>query len=274
MKVKFKQVDVFSERSCQGNPVCVFLESKGLNTKDMQKIARWTNLSETTFLSPSKKGDYAVRIFTPSEELPFAGHPTLGSAWAFLEDQQSTKSELVQDCDFGLVQIQKKDKRIFFTLPHYEILKHLDERSIEEALGIKVDKDAMTINTGPHWLIANVSNLGDLDMLYLEKSKMLDLLKSLDSTGITLYEVRNDGVHVRTFFECYGDLIEDPVCGSGNAAVAVHLKETGRISKIGNSYHVYQGKHVGRDGHLDIEIGESIKVGGSCNTVFTGEATF
>ena len=119
---KFKQVDVFSNISCKGNPVCVFLNSEGLSTEQMQKIARWTNLSETTFLDTSKKADFRARIFTPSEELPFAGHPTLGSAWAYFEAQNLQNGRLKQECQFGIINVQKTKQGIFLFLSSYRIL--------------------------------------------------------------------------------------------------------------------------------------------------------
>ena len=112
MNYAFQQVDVFSAKACMGNPVCVFLESDGLSTDDMQKIARWTNLSETTFVSPSSKADYKVRIFTPLNELPFAGHPTLGTAWALRKAGMLKKDNFIQECAFGLVNINVFDEKV------------------------------------------------------------------------------------------------------------------------------------------------------------------
>ena len=107
MSFEFKQVDVFSAVSCLGNPICVFLTSEGLATDDMQRIANWTNLSETTFLSPSKVADYKVRIFTPNEELPFAGHPTLGSAWSYWEFTKSQKKIYSRSVLMELLKLKK-----------------------------------------------------------------------------------------------------------------------------------------------------------------------
>ena len=266
------QVDVFSDKPCKGNPVCVFLSSDNLSTEKMQSIARWTNLSETTFLSPSNKGDYRVRIFTPSEELPFAGHPTLGSAWAFLESQSMEKSFLIQDCEFGLVELKKNDRGIFFKLPHYRILKEIERKPLEKSLNIKLSNDCQVIDTGPHWGVANIATPGGIDTLNLDRRKLKDFFTESHMSDLSLYEISNGSVFVRSFFESNGEIIEDPVCGSGNAAVAAHIKESGRIIQTGNSYQARQGKHVGRDGRVLVEIGENIMVGGRCNTVFAGEA--
>ena len=271
-KFRFKQVDVFSNESCKGNPVCVFLECDGISTEEMQFIARWTNLSETTFISSSDKGDYRVRIFTPSKELPFAGHPTLGTAWAFLEYKDSNNKLLVQDCDFGLVEVRKTDKGIFFILPHYRILRDVDQEKLEDALNAKLNNDIKVIDTGPHWIVANIKNPSGTDAVSLDRSRLLKVLDETKAIGVNLYEIDGGSVNVRTFFEANGEIVEDPVCGSGNAAVAAHIKETGRISQIGKTYEAKQGKHLGRDGRIVVEIGENIMIGGRCNTVFSGEA--
>lgn len=102
-----------------------FLNSEGLSTNQMQKIARWTNLSETIFISPSENADYHVRIFTPKEALPFAGHPTLGSAHAFLEANPTSKSTIIQECAYGLIEITVSDNELFFTLPKYTLVPAL-----------------------------------------------------------------------------------------------------------------------------------------------------
>lgn len=274
IKIPFKQVDVFSKSSCMGNPVCVFLESGDLTTEEMQRIARWTNLSETTFISSSSRADYRVRIFTPSEELPFAGHPTLGSAWSFLESSQDKKESLVQECDFGLVNLQKSKEGIFFTLPHYEILKTVLSKDLTDALGVAVDEDSLCIDTGPHWIIAHVPGKQDLDSFKIDKKALKEIFAEGLDTGATLYSIQEGKVFVRTLFEANGEIIEDPVCGSGNAAVAVHLRESGRLKQLGSSYKAYQGKHVGRNGEILVEVGETIRIGGQCNTVFSGEASF
>src|SRR3954452_15691242 len=118
---RFAQVDVFGSGPCSGNPVAVVLDAEGLSTEEMQRFARWTNLSETTFvLSPSSpEADYRVRIFTPALELPFAGHPTLGTCHAWLEagGEAQDPKEIVQECGAGLVRIRREDDRLAFAAP-------------------------------------------------------------------------------------------------------------------------------------------------------------
>ena len=109
-----KQVDVFTGRPFYGNPVAVVLGGEGLETEDMQRIACWVNLSETTFLLPSSQADYRLRIFTPQHELPFAGHPTIGSAYAALESGFVEKKKLLrQECGAGILDLSFEDERIF-----------------------------------------------------------------------------------------------------------------------------------------------------------------
>src|SRR3990167_6301319 len=138
MNFPFQQVDVFSKQPCMGNPVAVFLESDGLSTEDMQRIARWTNLSETTFVSRSEKADYRVRIFTPTYELPFAGHPTLGTAWALKKSGVIQKEHFVQECDFGLIQIFFEGGKVFFELPHFTAYRFMGDHELSEMLGVIV----------------------------------------------------------------------------------------------------------------------------------------
>src|SRR5262245_4070174 len=117
--LRFKQVDVFTAKPFLGNPVAVVIGAEELDTAAMQRIANWTNLSETTFLLASKKGDYRLRIFTPRHELPFAGHPTIGSAHAALESGfVSKKKKLVQECGAGLIELAVEDDgKIFLKGP-------------------------------------------------------------------------------------------------------------------------------------------------------------
>ena len=275
MSFEFKQVDVFSADSCQGNPVCVFLTSDGLSTKDMQRIANWTNLSETTFISPSKVADYKVRIFTPNEELPFAGHPTLGSAWAYWEFTNSTKNILLQECAFGIVEIKKNDECVSFTLPQFTIKNPaVNYLEIEQALNTRAQTDCMMIDTGPYWIIANVPSTKELDTLYVNDALLLALFQKEGATGICLYALEGKSVHVRTFFDAGSKIVEDPVCGSGNAAIAVHIQKTGRDQITGPKYKAYQGKFLGRDGKIFVKLGEKIVIGGQCNTVFSGNASY
>lgn len=277
MQFLFNQVDVFSSKSCLGNPVCVFIESENLTPGDMKKIARWTNLSETTFVTKSDIADYKVRIFTPSEELPFAGHPTLGTAFALLESGIIRGSSFIQDCAYGLIPISKKDSCIFFELLKFEIISKIKDGDISEILSISCN-DSLLIDTGPHWIISKLDEVAQLDQIRINTEyfkRLNNANNSNQATGITVYACdAQNRIHVRTFFEAGGIIVEDPVCGSGNAAVAAHIKETGLVNKIGTSYTAFQGRHVHRQGEVFVDLADKIKVGGRCNIVFTGNANY
>lgn len=273
MKYPFRQVDVFSSKACFGNPVAVFLESEGLSTEEMQRIARWTNLSETTFVSKSKVADYKVRIFTPLEELPFAGHPTLGTAWALKEAGVITKDKCIQECDFGLVNIEFNDGKVYFELPKYEIEPLKREDLLNTSTGVTLNEGRL-ITTGPRWITARAEHSDALANASIHKEQFMELLKANDCTGATLYAFRPaGGVDVRSFFETFDSIAEDPVCGSGNAAVAAHIIATQKTALTGKSYTAYQGSALQRDGRIFVALGDKIKIGGACNTVFQGMAT-
>ena len=132
----FKQVDVFATRPCTGNPVAVVLDGAGLTAEQMQRFAHWTNLSETTFVLPSDAADYRVRIFTPSQELPFAGHPTLGTCHAWLEHTGQSKDEIVQECGAGLITIRRTDDGLAFAAPPLMREGPVDEPDIQHAADV------------------------------------------------------------------------------------------------------------------------------------------
>ncbi len=272
MEYSFQQVDVFSPRSCLGNPVCVFLESVGLSTEQMQRIARWTNLSETTFVSPSTCADYRVRIFTPGAELPFAGHPSLGTAWALRKAGILSSDNCVQECDFGLINIYFKESKVFFELPHYSIETIGADAKIAAAIGLPV-RDGLMITTGPRWIVAQLPAGYSLGDAKIDESIFLNLMKDTHGTGITLYSIeRPNHVNVRSYFEASNSVIEDPVCGSGNAAVAAHILTTKKSQLVEKNYQASQGSFLGRDGQISVILGDKIQVGGACSTVFEGIA--
>ncbi|MDP2327646.1 MAG: PhzF family phenazine biosynthesis protein, partial [Dehalococcoidia bacterium] len=157
--VRFKQVDVFTERPFLGNPVAVILEAEGLTDEEMARIARWTNLSETTFVLPSTRADYRLRIFTPGSELPFAGHPTVGSAHAVIEAGLVTPrgGALVQECIAGLVPLRvEADGRIAARVPapSVDAASSLPADEASRLLGATVVAPALPVSVGPVWLVA------------------------------------------------------------------------------------------------------------------------
>jgi PhzF family phenazine biosynthesis protein len=171
--VKFKQVDVFTQRPFLGNPVAVVIGAEELDTHSMQRIACWTNLSETTFLLQSAKADYRLRIFTPRQELPFAGHPTIGSAHAALESGFiPRKKRLVQECGAGLIQLSVEDDgRVFLKGPVAKV-QALEKQipSIPLVPGAKV----VRIDVGPIWVVGEMSDAASLAALKPDMAALAD----------------------------------------------------------------------------------------------------
>lgn len=271
----FKQVDVFTADALKGNPVAVILDAKGLTAADMQAIASWTNLSETTFVTPATDGqaDYAVRIFTPKSELPFAGHPTLGTAHAVIEAGLATPSDgtLVQQCAVGLVDVSVAGTGLSFRLPRYAFEEAPEPERLVAALGDAAIAGAPRIvDVGPRWVIVQLSSAAAVERLQPDLPALADYDRAYATTGLTVFGERADGgIVVRSFAPADG-VPEDPVCGSGNGAVAAYRLKSGQIA-AGSAYTASQGRQVGRDGHVRVAIvGDAVHVGGDCVTVVDG----
>ena len=281
----FKQVDVFSARPFEGNPVAVCLQADGLVADDMQRIAAWTNLSETTFvLDPTvAAADYRLRIFCPRFELPFAGHPTIGSAHAALEAGlvDGAKRALVQECGAGLIRLavdgEGAGRRIFFEAPAARIVGDWSDRvgALEAALGTSLAPRPapLTIAVGPVWTIVRVADAETLLALRPDMAAVAAL--TTDGSGITAFALGGaDGadVTVRSFAPSAG-VPEDPVCGSGNAVVAAYLVHTGLLAETGATYVAHQGHALGRAGEVFVRVtddGRRIAIGGAAVTTVDG----
>ena len=166
----FKQVDVFTAVALKGNPVAVILDAQGLSAEQMQAIANWTNLSETTFVSPATdaSADYSVRIFTPKSELPFAGHPTLGTAHAVIEAglAMPKNGKVVQQCAVGLVEVSVAGTGLSFRLPRYAYEEAPEASQLAAALGEGAIKGApQIVNVGPRWVIAELASAETVEQL-------------------------------------------------------------------------------------------------------------
>ncbi|WP_091740475.1 PhzF family phenazine biosynthesis protein [Phenylobacterium immobile] len=275
----YKVVDVFTSTPLLGNPVAVVLDAEGLTTAQMQAIAGWTNLSETTFLLPptSPEADYAVRIFTPVDELPFAGHPTLGSAHAALEAGRASArgGVLVQECAVGLVRLSVGDRSLAFELPPAEMasLPEADVATLEAVLGapILAGSTPAMVNVGPVWLVAELADAAAVVGLEPDYGAMAQFERRIGATGITVSGAGADGVEVRSFAPSSG-VNEDPVCGSGNGSVAVYRFRRGLLPAQGGAYVAAQGQRVGRAGRVDVTVGPegAVTIGGACVTVVEG----
>lgn len=286
-RVDFKQVDVFSTRPFSGNPVAVVFGGEALNAWEMQRIAAWTNLSETTFvLPPSVTGaDYRLRIFTPKQELPFAGHPSIGSAHAILEKEvaKAQAGRLIQECAAGLLNLRVEGsdsgRKIFVQVPsptRQSVEESYSARIASALAGIGVAcTPPLLINVGPTWMVVNLGSAAAVDALQPDMAAISSLSMALQITGITVFG-RTVGeeaaIAVRSFAPAQG-VPEDPVCGSGNACVAAFLDYSGLMDAIGRRYLARQGKALGREGHVWVETdtsGERIEIGGASVTCIDG----
>jgi PhzF family phenazine biosynthesis protein len=268
----FAQVDVFTTTPYSGNPVAVVLDAEGLSTEEMERFANWTNLSETTFVLPPSddSADYRVRIFTPTVELPFAGHPTLGTchAWAAAHGMQA-RDEFVQECAAGLVRIRRGEAGLAFAAPPLLRDGPVDEAMVQRiATWLELDRDeildAEWADNGPGWVAVLLEDASAV-LAVRPASANLDL-------GIVgAYPPGSPAAfEVRAFFPKDGVLVEDPVTGSLNAAIAPWLLRTGRTTA---PYVVSQGTLLGRAGRVHVERDDvgTIWVGGASATCVSGE---
>jgi len=281
--VPFQQVDVFTAVPFKGNPVAVVLEGGEISPAQMQAIARWTNLSETTFLcAPTAGGaDYRLRIFTPKRELPFAGHPTLGSAHAALRHGVAprTPGRLVQECGRGLIEIAIDGERLFFAVPAptFRDVEPADLARVADALSITVADitRAAIIDVGPVWLTLQVES-GEAVTALRPRMEKLAALAPLGITGVNAFGLFGPGaatnVEVRSFAPTEG-VPEDPVCGSGNGCVAAMIRREGLLDDRG--YLASQGRCLGREGLVSVRFVEdgAIWVGGQTVTCVEGSLT-
>ncbi|MBO1268203.1 PhzF family phenazine biosynthesis protein [Arthrobacter sp. PO-11] len=269
----FAQVDVFSAEPYCGNPLAVVVDAEGLSSETMQHFANWTNLSETTFLLPptDPAADYRVRIFTGSEEFPFAGHPTLGSAHAWLEAGGVPKQDgvVVQECGAGLVRIKHDGGWLAFAAPPLTRSGPVDEATLVQlAAGLRLPETALLgaswLVNGPQWIGVLLESAAQVLAIEPDLAAMGEL-----NVGIVGPHAPGAGVdfEVRTFIP--GDaMVEDPVTGSFNAGVAQWLIGSGRAPR---QYVAAQGTVLGRAGRIHVEAdGEDIWVGGNSVTCIRG----
>ncbi|MQA74881.1 MAG: PhzF family phenazine biosynthesis isomerase [Solirubrobacterales bacterium] len=272
MSRPFSQVDVFTGEPYAGNPVAVVLEAAGLEADEMQRFAHWTNLSESTFVLPATdpSADYRVRIFSPVSELPFAGHPTLGTCHAWLSDSGRPKREdvIVQQCGVGLVSVRRTVDGLAFAAPPLLRAGPVEESlvvHIASLLGINRDEilAAQWVDNGPGWVAAL---LADAEAVLALRPGPVDL----DLGVVGPYpEGSPQAFEVRAFFSKNGSTVEDPVTGSLNASLAQWLLETGRASA---PYVASQGSALGRRGrvHVSRDPDGTIWVGGGTITRVAG----
>ncbi len=285
MRVPFKQVDVFTRVPFKGNPVAVVLKADGLTSGQMQQIANWTNLSETTFVLPASdpRADYHVRIFCPTEELAFAGHPTVGTAHALLEAGliRPRDGALLQECGAGLVRLQVTsgtdgERWICFDLPEPVVqpLSDSETGELEAILGASVlPFNPCLVDVGPRWVVAQ---LPDAAAVLANKPDLVRMKQRCPGpTGVVIFGEYPAGsparIEVRAFAPAVG-VDEDPVCGSGNGSVGAFIRQTGQIAHFGGDFISSQGAALGRAGLLRLSVTEErIRVGGNAVTCIDGE---
>jgi len=268
VKLKFKQVDVFTRQPFLGNPVAVVIGAEGLDTAAMQRIACWTNLSETTFLLKSAAADYKLRIFTPNMELPFAGHPTLGSAHAALESGFfSSRNKFTQECGAGIFELALEEGAIFVKGPEAKLAE------VAPIPGIEVLSPPLRVDVGAVWAVSEVQSAAALAALKPDLAAIAAYSVEHDLAGVTLFAAAGDGVaaiHARSFAPAHG-IAEDPVCGTGNLSVAAYLKRNGSLKRFGARYVVRQGMQCGRDGRVFIRVdADGTRLGGHAVTCVDG----
>lgn len=272
---RFRQVDVFSSEPLLGNPVAVVHDADDLADEQMAAFARWTNLSETTFLlrPTDPAADYRLRIFTPGGELPFAGHPTLGSAHAWLEDGgvPASAGTLVQECGAGLVRL-RRGAALAFAAPPLVRSGPADVAVVDRiAAGLRVPAAeilaAEWVDNGPGWVAARLRDADAVLGLRPDFAAMGEL-----NVGVVgAYPVGGDAdVEIRAFCPSLA-VPEDPVTGSLNAGIAQWLIGTGELP---DRYTASQGTALGRRGRVHVERdGDAIWIGGATSTTIRGEVS-
>ncbi|WP_326760833.1 PhzF family phenazine biosynthesis protein [Streptomyces phaeochromogenes] len=252
----FVQVDVFSTSPYSGNPVAVVLDGTDLSDEEMQRLARWTNLSETTFVLPPTvpEADYRLRILTPDGELPFAGHPTLGSAHAWLDGGGVPRhgDRVVQECAAGLVTVRRGEGALSFAAPPRVREGALDEdylKRIVDAFGITRDRVLahQWVDNGPGWAVIQLATAEEVLALEPDLSLIPDAM--VGAIGAHP-EGSAHRFEMRTFAPGVG-VPEDPACGSMNAGVGQWLTSTGAAP---SSYRVSQGARLGRAASIEVTV--------------------
>lgn len=278
MKVAFKQVDVFTASAFKGNPLAVIMDAQGLSDVQLAAIARWTNLSETTFVLPPEDAaaDYRVRIFTTEGELPFAGHPTLGTAHALLEAGWPVKNpqKIVQECGVGLVEVRiGEDGSLAFAAPQVTLTPY-DDALMSSALNSDAFDTRQTptiVDMGIRWLLVPMHDAQAVRDVQASAADLQRLQKHADVNGTALFGALPDACseqyEVRALLVENGSLTEDPVTGSANACLARYFAAQGKTQ----DYRARQGSALQREGRIQVSFRDDIIwIGGQTVTVIDG----
>ena len=281
---RYLQLDVFADRPGAGNPLAVVLDAQGIDDAAMQAFAAWTNLSETIFLLPPDAGaDYRVRIFTPRQELPFAGHPSVGAAWAALDGGLATMRDglLVQQCGAGLLRVRIEDRDdarvVSVRAPR---ARRRDPAAGTPALldaalaGLRRGPGAPSLwDNGPQWWLVELADEAAVRAMTPDLAAITALTRhgEVGMAVFALPAVADRPLVVRAF--CPADGIpEDPVTGSANAAIAAALAQAGRLPGRAGAYIASQGRELGRDGRVEVRVDDAgeVWIGGGVQAVIRG----
>jgi PhzF family phenazine biosynthesis protein len=279
--------DVFAPRIGTGNPLAVILQADALSTEQMQAIADWMNLAETTFvLRPSvPEADYRVRIFTTKKEIAFAGHPSIGTAHALLSQGlvPKTPGVLMQECQAGVLPIRHQPGQtgnsLSVRVPSSRLVHYAqDEDGLLTSILPRDQWSALKpalVEGGRRWWLAELPDEQRVRAFVPNSFAIKQLAEQTQSLGLCIFARRaapESGLVVRAFPLGVG-IFEDPASGAANAAIAAFLQETGNLAGLGRRYTVSQGREIGRDAVLTLEIdgNRDVWVGGDCQTVIRGE---
>lgn len=283
--VRFLQLDVFTNRPGGGNPLGVVLGAQGWDADDMQRFAVWTNLVETTFLLPASDpgASYRLRIFTPTREIPFAGHPTIGSAQAALSTGFiDAAANLVQQCGAGLLPIRNEgddtDRLLFVQAPPAKVLREgLDADPQLRAILGNVALGRLPpafVEGGRCWWVAEFASEADVRGWHPGHAAIQALALASNSLGLCIFarcKQRDYDVVVRAFPAGVG-IVEDPASGAANGLIAAYISASEPEGELAQGYRVSQGREMGKDAHLLIRIEDRGKVwvGGRSHIVIDG----
>ena len=283
---RYLQLDVFADRPGAGNPLGVVFDASDLEADAMQAYAAWANLSETIFFLPptAAEADYRVRIFTPRQELPFAGHPSVGAAWAALDSglAQAKQGLLVQECAAGLLPIRIEQRDAM------RLVRVRAPRAREVETG-KVHAEALASalqdslpgklapalwNNGPNWWLVELADAAAVRAMRPDLSAIAALTTASNAVGLAVFGRADDPDHdlaVRAY--CPADGIpEDPVTGSANASIAALLHHAGALPGMNERYLASQGREMGRDGRMEVQVDHEneVWIGGQVQAVIRG----
>jgi len=288
---RYLQLDVFADRPGGGNALGVVFAASDFDPPAMQAFAAWTNLSETIFLLPPTDiaADYRVRIFTPRQELPFAGHPSVGAAWAVLEGGAATANDgaLTQECAAGLLPVRiegaGRDLRVHVRAPRAHPVPEAATAHaalLDVALaGLVRGRQAPALwNNGPSWWLVELIDGSAVRAMEPDLAAIAALTRASDAVGLAVYGRTDSADHqlvVRAY--CPADNIpEDPVTGSANACIAAQLARAGALPGSGGRYIASQGRELGRAGvvHVEVDAAGDVWTGGEVQCVIDGRVAW